>query len=869
MTIGFFTAPTVLFNTVLGLASEHEIAVRGPDRLAVILPMYEEEGGAQAALLSVLAQRTPADSVAVSVNGGTDATAHVVAGTLRSLGYVSHAMPNPTGRPARVVAWRRPEHVPVTVVEFDGRTGKAECINTAIASGLVSAERVLVVDGDTVLDPGFIAALKDGFYRARVEMHAGRRRWVLEDVALQSGAAASREPTRPTAVATFISRARAVEYAFSAVLRRGQTRRLGSSRVFGRSRLYTVVGCGFAARSDAFPVPTDTLTEDHDLTLAVQNGSQVERTTDAASLAARGFGVVVGGRIVDPRTYWGSGTEIVLRRGGDARFVSDAVMHTQDPPHVSGYVRQVERWMGGGIQNALKRFLGGPRGEPSAPNVRFAALTAQAENVLGLALLALLPIVLGLRLVDPTSDRALLGLGLVLWFGLDLALSAVAAGVGFQRIERARGARGTALAWRVVRGVLLGVGPHVMLKYLHAVCYVAAASRVVPDHVRRHAAMPPPTVTWERPHQPVRNAAHARTLGIGFGMTTYALVGVLAVVSIAPAADEGARDAWQRTRGAPVIEVPAYVGLPVHRSGPALEPAIAVLVASWAEVVPDPAGPSGGPFASHYCPPHVVAAAASEPRRLDDDGRAFEGLSPWGLLTLARLVPLLALLEEAATAYDVPARLLLQVLLNESFLDPLAHGPTDDVGLSQVTADALTLLRSLSTDPGSGLANPRLVGLPFTLYDPDFSMCAGAAKLAWARALPGGEDDGVAYARYVNPLHGVVDGRVSARHAPLVAAFEAVGPLADAMAAVVAAYRQRPEAVDAQAGALLAVADDVAAGVLDLEGAYRRTAALVERFGIRDGRFYAEVLEGLYGVGREEARGDRATVMSALAASHE
>ncbi|MFO7828671.1 MAG: hypothetical protein R6V23_08630 [Bacteroidales bacterium] len=137
-------------------------------------------------------------------------------------------------------------------------------------------------------------------------------------------------------------------------------------------------------------------------------------------------------------------------------------------------------------------------------------------------------------------------------------------------------------------------------------------------------------------------------------------------------------------------------------------------------------------------------------------------------------------------------------------IDPLAIGPTDDVGLSQVTGDALTLLRTISDGGRSRFTNPQLFARPFSVYDPDFSVCAGAAKLAWARHQPFGADDEVAYARYVNPLHGVVDGRVSDRHRPLVDAYAAVRPMAEALAAAIAAYRTAPEAVTSAEGALLA-----------------------------------------------------------------
>ncbi|TVR94566.1 MAG: hypothetical protein EA416_03405 [Trueperaceae bacterium] len=835
----------MLFNAVVGLSSEREVTLRGPDRLAVVLPMFDEEGGAQAALLSVLAQRSPADAVVVSVNGGSDRTGDVVADTLRRLGYRPGPRSDRAGLLARVTVWQRPSRLDVTVVEFGEATGKAECLNAVVGSGIVEAERVLAVDGDTVLDPGFIAALRDGFYRARPERCGGARRWVVEDVALQSGAATSRTPENATSVATLISRARDAEYAFSAVLRSGQTRRLGASRTFGRTRLYTVVGCGFALRRDAFPIPTDTLTEDHDLTLAVQAGDDEERSIDVESLAARGFQVVAGGRVHDPRAFFGAGETLTLRRGGGARFVTGAVMHTEDPSHLGGYVRQVERWTGGGLQNVLKRTLRSARS--LAPNVRFAMLSAQLENLLGLALLAYLPIWLGMRTVDPRTDLPFLGLAL--WFALDVTLTAAVAAVGFVRLERARGARGRTLFRHVITGVAAGVGPLVVLKYVHAVCYVTAASRVVPAHLRRAGADPQVAVTWVRPHRRVRQRAHARTIGIGFAMASYAVVGFAAVVSLAAPFDGVARETWQRTSSGAPIEYPAYLGLPVQRSGPALVVDVRLPGGSEAGIVPVLDVRADDRLAatqSRYCPPHAVAVATEVPRSLADDAGVYEGLSPWGLLTLARLVPVLTHLEAAATAYDVPAQLLLQVLLNESFLDPLAHGPTDDVGMSQVTADALALLRSLATDPDSGFANPLLVGVPFTLYDPDFSICAGAAKLAWSRAQPGGTDDGIAYARYVNPIDGVVGGRVSARHAPIVAAFDAVRPLAAAMSAVVAAHRADPETVGRSARSLLAVADGVAAGTYGLETAYRMTAALVDELGVDDAAFYEAVVERLY-----------------------
>ena len=289
-------------------------------------------------------------------------------------------------------AWSRRGAGPAVVVVAHLRpTSKADALNQAVAGGLVDAERVLVVDGDTELDPGFVAAIRDGFYRLR--RLGGSGRWVLEDVAVQSGAVTSRRPAAGAA-AGFVSAARNAEYAFAVVVRRGQATRLGQGPTFGASRLFTVVGCGFVARREAFPMPSDGLTEDHDFTMQVQSRPVEERSFDLATLHDRGFRVVVDGvpvplaRVVDE-------PHLTLRRTADARFEVGAAMATEDPPRLSAYLHQVERWVGGALEVLVKRAGTRERRAVLPPNVRFAILTAQLENLAGLLLLLAVPMVMG------------------------------------------------------------------------------------------------------------------------------------------------------------------------------------------------------------------------------------------------------------------------------------------------------------------------------------------------------------------------------------------------------------------------------------------------------------------------------------------
>ena len=867
--------PITLLNAFLGLLPNRTLPVRSPDRIAAVVPMFDEEAGAARALASLLGQRVPVYEIVVSINGGSDRTPEVVAATLEGAGYARVARSHWGPQAARVTWWWRLAGGPaVAVLEHDRPVSKADSINEVVSGGMVASERVLILDGDTVLDPGFVAAMRDGHYRLRRMGRGETGGYVLEDVAIQSGAVSSLRPTTPGAAARWVSAARSAEYAFATLVRRGQVARLGRGPTFGSSRLYTVIGCGFVARRDAFPIPADTLTEDHDLTLSVQAGPRTARSADVAELHQHGFRVVLDGEERPLTEVVGDGT-VEVRTTADARFETGAEMGTEDPPRLPAYLGQVERWVGGGLENVLKRVLDPERRRTWTPNVRFALLGAQLENLLGVLLLVGLPAILGVAW--PWGGAAAVGRGLAAWLAFDLAVTGALVFAGAWYQARAPGRRPLPALWLAARRTLVGIGPLVLLRPINAVAYVAAATRVVPAFLRSRARAPRVTVTWERPRA-IARAPRARIAGVTGGMLAVALLGFTGSAHLAWSALPVEPEVWRDLRGGPRIDLEAHLALPVvsvtvsevvaeadapSAGGPTASssptppsgsaPVSAALwtPASHATAPLTPAPPASPGGVSLFCEPDAVASVASEPRRLGERGGAYEPLGPWGLMTLARLTPLVALIEEAATAYDVPPVQLLQLLLNESYLDPLAIGPTDDVGLSQVTGDTLSLLRAISEGHRSRFANPRLFAHPFSVYDPDFSVCAGAAKLAWARHQPHGADDEVAYARYVNPVHGVVDGRVSERHRPLVDAYVAVRPMAEALAAAIAAYRAAPEAVTAAEGALLAVADAVARREATVEDAYRRTAELAERLRIDDAAFYERVIAGLYGAPSE------------------
>ncbi len=916
---GLSAMPTTLLNSIFAALPDRSMPVRGPDRLAVVSPMYNEERGARRALGSLLSQRPLPDELAVSINGATDGTYRVVIATLEAFGFQRLSSEHATALPATLERWHRPGHaMAVFVVVYGQQTAKSEAINNLVASGILRAERVLLVDGDTVFDRGFIAALERNFYRLRWQDDEA----VLEDYAVQSGAVTSFVPPGASHTQRLISAGRAAEYAFSGVLRRGQVRIFGRGAVWGATRLYTVVGCGFAVRRDQLPMPPDTLTEDHDLTLAVQSSPRTVERLTAPELTRRGFRLVVEGKEVPFEAAFDREDRIELRHGGNARYVGDALMHTEDPAHVGGFLRQIERWHSGGIENVLKRLFGGPSQRAITPNVRFTLIAAQIENLLGLLLLLVVPVLLGLGVVGALAARDVVW-GLALWVVLDLAAMGLMSFSGFyvQARDRRHGRWGAArrALGRTVRSWL----PFMLLRVANPVSFVAAASRVVPAFVRRWRDLrqQPETrtsgVSWERP---TTRTVDPRTLGVAATMVT-SLVGIfVGVMALVPGLSVEQLATQQLLERAVHVDMAQHAALPLgtlaripdprYEAGTMVTPplfkasivlplagtgkplgalpsssastsvpvrVVLKVPAAVALVGPRPGGvsgsisssptsigsgssvptpPSSGAGVSVYCRPAFVRHPLATPQPLPGAAANYRPLNHFELLMLGRLAPIEPFVEEAATAYHVPVRFLLQVLINESYLNPLAVGETGDKGLSQMTSDALTLVRAISEDPSSPYYNPHLVDQRFNVFDPDFSICAGAAKLAWAMAKPAVTNQKMAYALYINPVYGLTrNGVINGKLQAPVDAMVRLGPLVDALGSAYHAYRNDPASVAPAERALIGVSTAVAQGTLGLPAAYRQSRAVVTEHGVDDRPLYDAVIQRLFAGTRADAVG--------------
>jgi cellulose synthase/poly-beta-1,6-N-acetylglucosamine synthase-like glycosyltransferase len=852
ITPGFVAMPTVLVNSLLSLRKDRSYALRSKDTLATISPMYNEEKGAGQALASLLEQDSLPDHIVLSINGGTDATYEVVTRTLQERGFTRVDFRSIRGTGVGLEEWQISGlKVRVTIAIYGRKVSKSESINTLVEH-VVTAERILVMDGDTILHPSFVRNLRDNFYRLRVQKIRKTKTFVIEDFGLQSGAVTSFAPPKASATQRFISAGREAEYAFSGVLREGQAKLLGRRTLWGNSRLYTVIGCGFAARRDMFPMPIDTETEDHDFTLACQAKPIKLSKLTRADLKRRGFRVVVKGRELTPEQFFDAHDVVTMRRSGNARYVRQALMGTEDPPHFNGFVRQIERWNGGGQQNALKRL-----GQRLPGNVAFTLWSSLLENILGITLLALLPIMLALNLGNPSLGLSPNALGL--WFGLDLLLTLLLVTFGFYRLRRAEGVkRFMALPYALLSSLRTTL-PFLVLRYINPFTYVASATRVVPAFLFRRQKNPIETgVVWERAS--VRR--RTRTSFVFLWNIAFFTVGTIAVANFAPLLNPINQEAWRLTYQRSFVDMNDHDYLPFMVPEQPVTKQGVTGGSGNGGVAGGSAASSGGPSLepadlsssgfsssslSSYCDPTFTKLASTVPRTFEGNADDYLYKGRWHLRMLARLAPLIPYIEGASTAYDIPPELLVRIFLNESDLDPLAVGPTQDIGLAQVTSDALTLLKALATDEKSNFYNAHFFANTFSVFDPDFSVCAGAAKLSWAMRQPQVDDDQEAYALYINPVTGLMRGEISEQHELLTQQIVKLEDMTKTLADTVAAYRQAPSKLTQAERELLAVSESLAKGELTLEQSYQAVYQVVEANEINDREMYQKFLTSYFG----------------------
>ena len=282
-----------------------------PLTFSVVIPAYNEENGIEACLESVLAQTIEPLKVIVVNDGSTDSTPEIL----------------------------RRYSDRITVLNLEENTGnKALALREAIP--YLEGDIVVYTDADSVLDPKAME---------RMLIH-----FLDRDVGGISGFVRSKAHNLITGI-------REIQYIYGQeILKRGM----------GVINAVPVIpGCVGAVRRELFDPPSETMTEDMDMTLSI------------------------------------------LRDGYRVVFEPKAIVWTSDPPNLRSYVKQSVRWYAGYFQNFKKHFLNLPK------RVKLQMAVSVLDNSL-FSILLLATLFLQLITGDGSIPIALFAIEMSLWFVL-------------------------------------------------------------------------------------------------------------------------------------------------------------------------------------------------------------------------------------------------------------------------------------------------------------------------------------------------------------------------------------------------------------------------------------------------------------------
>jgi glycosyltransferase involved in cell wall biosynthesis len=318
--------------------------------LCVVIAAYNEAAALPRTLEALLAQSDPADEVVIADDGSSDGTSRLLVERF-GFGAPGATATGAPGTPHATLRWLRVPH-----------GGKARALNAAVLS--TTADIVVTVDADTLVEHGAIAAIRDAF--------AG-----------ESGLVAATGVLRPTCANTWLGRAfeqfQTYEYIRNFLSRQAWTKLdslLLISGAFGAYRRNALLAVG--------GFDPDCLVEDYELV------HRLRRYAVRENLA------------------W------TFRVLGQARASTDA------PATVGAFMRQRRRWFGGFLQTQYwYREMVGARSHGRCGLLMLPVKAVDTvQPLLGLTALAVLVGALAHRRLDIVGPIAIVMLCKI---GVDLA----------------------------------------------------------------------------------------------------------------------------------------------------------------------------------------------------------------------------------------------------------------------------------------------------------------------------------------------------------------------------------------------------------------------------------------------------------------
>ena len=382
------STPITLTHIILGfirLTRTTYPIVAPHERLAIMVPVYNEQARITETLGAVLDQTEPPHQIVISDNGSWDKTCLVVDRFLMTKGYALRRIFDNSHSRLEICQYENHNAPTIVFVRQKHQTSKADSINEIQNLRLVKASRTLVIDSDTILRPTFIERMNENWYT----LHIHRNRAEIRKSEILGATVLPKKNPGTGIQERIIAMAREAEYTFGQILvRSGQN----------LTALYVAPGCGFMCRTDKLMLPNRTVTEDLELTQTIQSQRKIGRLDESwlRKFITEEFQVKIDGQLIPLVQFLERLEKPVYFSENNATYVDSAFMDTQDPIDFKGLFTQVGRWSAG-FHEVL--FLQGKTFRKGNRRLLFTIYGAKFEGLASSILFLLVPSLVLTRII--------------------------------------------------------------------------------------------------------------------------------------------------------------------------------------------------------------------------------------------------------------------------------------------------------------------------------------------------------------------------------------------------------------------------------------------------------------------------------------
>ena len=329
--------PIVVAQGVLSYFPSTDQKTTRAERVAVVIPIFNEEKEIYQTIDAVLEQTRLPNVLVISENGSRDRTREIITECLADRNATHQGAEEFQGVRVTKYAIGICE---ILLIEHDKQTGKAVSINFAkLLMYRHDIQRVIAIDSDTRLTPTVIQRLMDDFYVIRWVQHSY---YEIHERRLVGGIMESKKEQGTGVFGELTHRARcAVQDSTEYLLRGGENKTAG----------LVMPGCCYGVALEDLDIPERTVTEDMDFTWKMQVAPEQRRPLTLQDVREMGF-LFDGKPLADFLESKGQ-QSIELVKTSKAYYDIRAVAHTPTPGTIRGLHRQLDRWTYGFIQSMI------------------------------------------------------------------------------------------------------------------------------------------------------------------------------------------------------------------------------------------------------------------------------------------------------------------------------------------------------------------------------------------------------------------------------------------------------------------------------------------------------------------------------------